>query len=445
MTVTWTDAIVFAFAWSCIWGSLLVSHVLDWKFEWMQPKLWFLYVKRKLAHSKEIFFKNSELPNKICKPLEELMNVFETGNLQSPDLRMDQSFRRKFEHELHLLKKNNIRREMRMAYLKLPEEYTKKNDFKHWSDAGREWREVVLQGSILNRYLDRKNNRILYEDFFAHGAVLLRQSRHIRHNEVGSKNRNDEQIFYSQYTNVICPSCGATVTLTSDEDHCPYCGGYIKSDFFDWQTEEFLIYRDYNPNTRNFKLTAATMIAFFIPAIPCFRFILPHSYFLALGSAFVITALLALLLWLRILRKTDNIEDLKKQIVRYDEKVLHSDLNEALYEKTVSSELLYYSVDQLQLQAVENTDTRTQITLHAILHQLILSPNHQISASNQPVDLKLYRARYPQRMKSKGQAVYAEKECPRCGANFVPDQDGCCSYCGYRLPIDNSKWRILEQ
>ena len=48
------------------------------------------------------------------------MNVFETGNLQSPDLRMDPSFRRKFEHELHLLKKNNIRREMRMAYLKLP-------------------------------------------------------------------------------------------------------------------------------------------------------------------------------------------------------------------------------------------------------------------------------------------------------------------------------------
>lgn len=187
------------------------------------------------------------------------------------------------------------------------------------------------------------------------------------------------------------------------------------------------------------------MIAFFIPAIPCFRFILPHSYFLALGSAFVITSLLALLLWLRILRKTDNIEDLKKQIVRYDEKVLHSDLNEALYEKNVSSELLYYSVDQLQLQAVENTDTRTQITLHAILHQLILSPNHQISASNQPIDLKLYRTRYPQRMKSKGQAVYAEKEYPRCGANFIPDQDGCCSYYGYRLPFDNSKWRILEQ
>ena len=203
-------------------------------------------------------------------------------------------FAENFEHEIHLLKKNNIRREMHMAYLKLPEEYIKKNDFKHWSDAGREWREVVLQGTILNRYLDRKNNRILYEDFFAHGAVLLRQSRHIRHNEVGSKNQKWwADFFIHSIRTIICPSCGATVTLTSDEDHCPYCGGYIKSDFFDWQTEEFLIYRDYNPNTRNFKLTAATMIAFFIPAIPCFRFILPHSYFLALGSAFVITALLA--------------------------------------------------------------------------------------------------------------------------------------------------------
>ena len=165
------------------------------------------------------------------------MNVFETGNLQSPDLRMDQSFRRKFEHEIHLLKKNNIRREMRMAYLKLPEEYIKKNDFKHWSDAGREWREVVLQGTILNRYRDRKNNRILYEDFFAHGAVLLRQSRHIRHNEVGSKNRNDEQIFYSQYTNVICPSCGANF-IPDQDGCCSYCGYRLPIDNSKWRILE---------------------------------------------------------------------------------------------------------------------------------------------------------------------------------------------------------------
>lgn len=126
-----------------------------------------------------------------------------------------------------------------MTHLKLTEENEKKQDFRHWSDAGREWREIVLQGTVLNRYRSLKNGKILYEDFFPHGSVLLRQSRHIRHNEVGSKNRNEEQQFYAQYQNIICPSCGAEITLKGDEAHCPYCGGYIKSDFFDWQTEEF--------------------------------------------------------------------------------------------------------------------------------------------------------------------------------------------------------------
>ena len=65
-----------------------------------------------------------------------------------------------------------------------------------------------------------------------------------------------------------------------------------------------------------------------------------------------------------------------------------------------------------------------------------------IANKNEKITLKLYRARYPRRMKSKGQAVFEEKECPRCGANFMPDKNGCCSYCGYQLSIDNSKWRI---
>jgi len=40
------------------------------------------------------------------------------------------------------------------------------------------------------------------------------------------------------------------------------------------------------------------------------------------------------------------------------------------------------------------------------------------------MELKLYRARHPRRMKSKGQAVFSEKECPSCGANFMPDKNG---------------------
>ena len=125
-----------------------------------------------------------------------------------------------------------------------------------------------MLGTVLNRYRDKKCGKVLYEDFFPHGSVLLRQSRHIRHDEVASKNRNEEQQFYAEYQKVTCPSCGAEVSLTGDIATCPYCGGYIKSDFFDWQTEEFLIYQNPNPNVLNLKLLIPTMIAFFLPAIP---------------------------------------------------------------------------------------------------------------------------------------------------------------------------------
>lgn len=36
-----------------------------------------------------------------------------------------------------------------------------------------------------------------------------------------------------------------------------------------------------------------------------------------------------------------------------------------------------------------------------------------------------------------------EKECPSCGANYIPDNNGCCSYCGYSLQVDNAKWKLL--
>lgn len=88
-----------------------------------------------------------------------------------------------------------------------------------------------------------------------------------------AKNRNEEQQFYSEYQKIMCPSCGAEISLNSNEVHCPYCGGYIKSDFFDCQIEEFLIYQDLNPNDYNYKMVAATLLVFFLPAVPCFRFI----------------------------------------------------------------------------------------------------------------------------------------------------------------------------
>ena len=133
------------------------------------------------------------------------------------------------------------------------------------------------------------------------------------------------------------------------------------------------------------------------------------------------------------------------QIVRYDERVLAVDLSEALFDTEATADTLFYSVDKIRLEAVENTDKNTTITVQAVLHKLLLSNQRFITGKDEKLQLKLYRARYPQRLKSKGQAVFQEKECPRCGANFMPDQNGCCSYCGYQLMVDNSKWRIVKE
>ena len=60
---------------------------------------------------------------------------------------------------------------------------------------------------------------------------------------------------------------------------------------------------------------------------------------------------------------------------------------------------------QSQLKDVENTENRTTITISAVLHKLTLQPNQKILNKNEKITLKLYRARYPRRMKSKGQAA----------------------------------------
>ena len=118
--------------------------------------------------------------------------------------------------------------------MKLSEENAKKRDFRHWSDSGREWREVIVEAAVSDKYLHRDSGKVIHESIYPHGSILLRQSRHIRHNEVGEKDRQKEQRFYSKYSEIFCPSCGANY-IPDNNGCCSYCGYSLQVDNAKWK------------------------------------------------------------------------------------------------------------------------------------------------------------------------------------------------------------------
>ena len=440
MSMIWAGAVEIALAWAVILGVKIASNAFEWKFEHLLPNYWYPVVKRKLAKPETATLKDKGIPKKISDELEGLLAFMQGGSLQNSRIRMDRTFQDKIEHETKQLKKRGLARQFHFTNLKLSEKNEKKKDFRHWSDAGREWREVIVEASVSDKYLSKDKKKVLHETIYPYGAILLRQSRHIRHTDKADKDRKKEQTFYSEYSQMTCPSCGAQLNLKGNETNCPYCGAFIQSQFYDWQTEDFRIYHLPDPNVRNLLYTGGLILALFLPAVPCIRFI--SNMYLAFGLAFVLTILVAFGMLSFITPKLEKEEKLKEQIVRYDESWLASNINEALYKSVLTPELLTYIVDDIKIKSVENTEDTTTISVSAKLRRTILENDQHIVAKNEKENWTLSRALHPNRLKSKGQDIVIEKECPSCGANYVPDEKGCCSYCGYSLKVDNSKWKI---
>lgn len=298
MKLTWSEASIFAFVWACALGYIVASRILEWNFERFLPSNWYFVVKKRLAQPEAKFLRTEKVPKKISNVLEELLTLMQTGNLQKSTVRMDRTFQKKVMHEVKLLEGRGLSRQLHFTNVKLSEGNAKKRDFRHWSDSGREWREVIVEAAVSDKYLHRDSGKVIHESIYPHGSILLRQSRHIRHNE-------------------------------------------------------------------------------------------------------------------------------------------------ALYKTLLTPELLSYSVNNIKLKGVENTSDKTTISVEAMLKQTFLQNNKHIVTKSEKHNWKLCRSRYPNRIKSKGQAVVMEKECPSCGANYIPDNNGCCSYCGYSLQVDNAKWKLL--
>lgn len=151
-----------------------------------------------------------------------------------------QNFRRRMEGQIELLERRKLCREIRLTdIIPLP-----KNAFRHWNDDGREWRESVLQCSALERLLPKEGGRPVHTVYRKNARLRLLQSRHIRSCDRAGKQKD----YYADKGTISCPSCGAEIELHSQQTVCPYCGGVIQSDFYDWQTEAFAVYEQMGAN-----------------------------------------------------------------------------------------------------------------------------------------------------------------------------------------------------
>lgn len=384
---------------------------------------------KKLLIPRETPLQGERLHGNIRKSFEQVLIPLGKADKSLLPARMDRIFRRKTEKQIELLKQRQLCRDIRLAdVVPLP-----KNDFKRWNDDGREWRESVLQCNAVERLVPEGKNTPIYELYHKNAYFRIVQSRHIRNTDRIEKKKN----YYGNHTKIICPSCGAEVKLSSQKAVCSYCGGVLQSDFYDWQTEKFDIYEKMGMNLRRTLQLLASVFILFVCVFLCLWLIQDIEVSLAAGvvaAILIMVGITAVIIWGKIKQ-----EKRRGEIVRYSENYLRSCIGEVLYEEKKDTDLMDYSIGTIILKKVVNTDETTKITIRVYVSETYLPEKKRPYTKKAKKKLTLQRARYPERRKEDG-AFLIEKDCPSCGANFIPDANHCCSFCGYGLQVDNAKW-----
>ena len=193
-------------------------------------------------------------------------------------------------------------------------------------------------------------------------------------------------------------------------------------------------------NKRRAMQLAASSLILFLCMFLCLWLIKDTEISLSAGVGAAAAVLLTVFVLSR--KNRNKQKGLKESIVRYSENYLRSCINDALYEKSDNTDLLSHDVGTVLLKKVVNTENTTEITVDVTVNETYLPKNKKPYSKKVKKTLTLKRARYPERRKADGD-LFAEKDCPSCGANFMPDEHGCCSFCGYGLRLNNAKWVII--
>ena len=387
----------------------------------------------RLLAKKDTPLQNSKIRRDIKKAFERVLIPLGKADQKLLPARMDMTFRKKIVSKINRLNKNNLCCNIYVTdVVPVP-----KNDFETWSDDGREWRESVLMCSTLERFESTEDNTVRHEIYRKNSSLRILQSRHVR-----SADRNEKKkSYYSDMLRITCPSCGADVRLVSQQVICEYCGAVIKNEFYDWQTESFELYGSISTNLKRFFQLLVSGCILFLCVFLCLYLIEDTEISLAAGVGAAVLAF-GVIITPIIYGKVKQ-EKLAGKIARYSENYLRACLNEHFWENESDEDLLDFSVDTIKLLKVAHTEETTTVTADIFGTKTFLPENQKPFTKKFKKRLIIQRARYPEKRKADGE-FYVEKDCPSCGANFMPDENHCCSFCGFGLQVNNAKWIVQK-
>ena len=387
----------------------------------------------RLLAKKDTPLQNSKIRRDIRKAFERVLIPLGKADQKLLPARMDMTFRKKIVSKINRLNKNNLCCNIYVTdVVPVP-----KNDFETWSDDGREWRESVLMCSTLERFESTEDNTVRHEIYRKNSSLRILQSRHVR-----SADRNEKKkSYYSDMLRITCPSCGADVRLVSQQVICEYCGAVIKNEFYDWQTESFELYESIGTNLKRFLQLLVSGSILFLCVFLCLYLIEDTEISLAAGVGAAVLTFGGIIT--PIICGKIKQEKLAGKIVRYSENFLRACLNEHFWENENGKDLLDFSVGTIKLLKVANTEETTTVTADIFGMKTFLPENQKPYTEKFKKRLIMQRARYPEKRKADG-AFFVEKDCPSCGANFMPDENHCCSFCGFGLQVNNAKWIVQK-
>ena len=425
------EAAIMAVAYTVVFVCFIGEKIIKADLSGIRRQNWKSTKCRKMLSQREPMLKGTNLHGEIQNTFEQILLPLGKSDKRLLPARMDRNFRRRIKRQIELLEQRKLCREIRLTdVVPLP-----KNSFKHWNDDGREWRESVLQCSALERLFTKKTGSPVHTVYRKNACLRVLQSRHIRK----SDHVENRKSYYADKVTINCLSCGAEVKLDSQQTVCPYCGGVIHSDFYDWQTETFEVYEQVGANQRKVQMLLLWGALQYVCLFLCLWLIKDIQISLAagIGTAAVILAVVVVISTFL----GEKQEKLAGQIVRYSENYLRSCISDVLYQDITHPDLMDYSVGTIRLKKVVNTAEITRITAQVYLSETYLPQERKPYTRKYKRMVVLQRARYPQRRQSDGK-FFSERECPSCGANFVPDENHCCSFCGYSLQVNNAKWVV---